>query len=79
MCQILIVDDQSFNLDAAMAILEHGVNLKNCAQSCKIAFNGKMALDMVIENCESNDNLSCNYDLILMDCNMPIMDGYEST
>lgn len=33
----------------------------------------------MIKDSKFNNNEFCSYDLILMDCNMPVMDGYDST
>ena len=44
-----------------------------------IAWNGEEALNIVKNNVEKNNGLWCYYELILTDCNMPIMDGCEFT
>ena len=79
MKKILIVDDQSFNIDAVMIILKYAVKIENCDLVCDTAQNGLQAFEKVVEDVEANDNKMTNYELILMDCNMPIMDGYESS
>jgi PAS domain S-box-containing protein len=38
--------------------------------TCEIAANGKIAVEMHANN---------HYDLVLMDCHMPVMDGFEAT
>lgn len=61
---ILLVEDNSTNREITHALLEHSqINIDD-------AFNGAMALSMFKQK---------EYELILMDIQMPIMDGYEAT
>jgi CheY-like chemotaxis protein len=70
----LIVDDQPYNIQALKVMI--GMIMKTEASLiCSRAFNGKEALEIVEESIEQD----CRFNLILMDCNMPIMDGYEAT
>ena len=64
---ILIVEDNPVNQELAELMLEdHGCTVE-------IANNGKNALG-VLEKNKGNP-----FDLILMDCQMPVMDGYATT
>jgi len=62
--QILLVEDHNINQQVAREILERA------GFFVRIANNGKEALSMV---------LSQNFDLVLMDLQMPVMDGYQAT
>jgi|GEM_PF-2803284 len=62
--RILLVDDVATNRRLAAIILE---KLGYCAD---IAVNGQEALNSLSKR---------EYDLVLMDCQMPIMDGYDAT
>ncbi len=61
---ILLVEDHDINQQVAKEILE------NAGFFIQIANNGKEALSMA---------LSQDFDLILMDLQMPVMDGYQAT
>ena len=67
----LIVDDDPTNI---LVLKEY---LKSMNKTYDVAYNGKEALDKVIEK-QSSDCCK-NYHLIIMDINMPIMDGEEAT
>jgi PAS domain S-box-containing protein len=63
---ILLVEDNNINQEVADELL------KICGFRVQIAANGKQALDKYIGQ-------SAFYDAILMDIQMPVMDGYEAT
>lgn len=65
--KILLVEDNELNHEIACTILEEYGCIVTAAQ------DGQMALDM-ITNAKDGD-----FDLVLMDIQMPVMDGYEAT
>lgn len=67
-CRILLAEDNKINRMVAEQLL--ALN----GWSCEHVENGQAALDALL-----NAKLDEPFDLILMDCQMPIMDGYEAT
>ena len=61
---VLVVEDNEINQQVAQEILE-GAGLK-----VTIAENGQYAIDQIHQT---------NFDIVLMDIQMPVMDGYEAT
>ncbi|MBK7945642.1 MAG: response regulator [Flavobacteriales bacterium] len=64
--RILLVEDNKLNVLVAKEELSDAIK----GVVVDVAVNGKLALDKLQEN---------NYDLVLMDVQMPVMDGYEAT
>jgi signal transduction histidine kinase/CheY-like chemotaxis protein len=61
---ILVAEDNSINQEVIVFML------KKIGCNVDVAANGQEALDAVTKNA---------YDLVLMDCQMPTMDGYQAT
>jgi two-component system, chemotaxis family, sensor kinase Cph1 len=62
--QILVVEDTPLNQKVVLHLL------RNLGYKAEAVNNGKEALDRLSER---------TYDLVLMDCQMPVLDGYEAT
>jgi CheY-like chemotaxis protein len=69
--RVLIVDDNVFNLNVLESML------KKMHISCLKAINGQEAIKVVKES--QNRKCCVPLKLVLMDCNMPVMDGYQAT
>jgi CheY-like chemotaxis protein len=61
---VLVVDDNAINLKVAIAMVERA------GYRCDSAIDGRQALEAVQRT---------SYALVLMDCHMPEMDGFEAT
>ena len=71
---VLIVDDDMFNLSALETILQ-GQRISSVS-----AFNGKIAIDKYLLRERTKCSPGCNpFSIMFMDCNMPIVDGYEAS
>lgn len=69
MPRILLIEDNLVNQEVAIGLLNHmGLN------TIGVANNGVEAIQMLV-----NTPNTLPYNLILMDCQMPEMDGYETT
>jgi PAS domain S-box-containing protein len=64
--RLLLVEDHPLNQVVARGMLEHA------GASVELAENGQLALDRLRER-------SAEYDMVLMDVQMPVMDGFEAT
>jgi PAS domain S-box-containing protein len=63
--RLLLVEDNEMNQELALELL------RNAGISAEIANNGQEALDMLAKDSA--------FDGVLMDCQMPVMDGYTAT
>lgn len=79
--KVLIVDDNVFNIATVESILDIRYGL-----SSEKALNGQEAVDIVKKREEKRRDSPCtcgeetsSYSIILMDCNMPVMDGFKAT
>ncbi len=71
--KILLVEDNDLNMDIATDILEEfGLEVDK-------AENGAIALEKVKSCLDSENVKTAIYDFILMDLQMPVMDGYKAT
>ena len=62
--RVLIVEDNTTNQMVAMGLLSR------LGFDAEVVSNGRQAVEAVAKS---------SYDVVLMDCNMPVMDGYEAT
>ncbi|ALO34444.1 hypothetical protein CMT41_06725 [Colwellia sp. MT41] len=66
--RILLVEDNRINQEVALGLL------RMMGHSADVAINGVHALELILQR-----QFSQPYQLVLMDCQMPKMDGYQAT
>ena len=68
--RVLVVEDNLLNQEVANYVLVHA------GASVDFAANGRSAVSMLAEH---SADCSAHYDAVLMDLQMPVMDGFEAT
>jgi CheY-like chemotaxis protein len=73
-CVLLVDDDESDNFFHNRILEKAGIT-----DHIEIALNGKEALDFLTTKakCEKPESSYCQPELIFLDINMPVMDGWE--
>jgi len=51
----------------------------NTDLTCQVAYSGKEALSLIKKSVIDHHGEKCGYDIIFMDCQMPLMNGFEAT
>lgn len=79
--KILIVDDDPFNLFALRSLFAM-LKLEGCDNRIEIGYNGMEAVEKIKKNlieAQNSGEEDCSIGLIITDCNMPVMDGFEAS
>ena len=67
--RVLVVEDNEFNMEVVRCMLENEGN------QVSLATNGQEACEAYQAAVERGEP----FEVIFMDCNMPVLDGYEAT
>lgn len=71
--RILVVDDDVFNITALQTILS------KFGFKSETAYNGQLAINKIRQRQDHPCSENCHqFELVFMDCNMPILDGFEA-
>ena len=78
--RILVAEDNEFNMEVVKTMLTQMGHNVECA------WNGSEAIELLfdpngkpIKDPEITSGISFSFDLVFMDCNMPVLDGYEAS
>ncbi len=71
--RVLLVDDDEIATFLNANLLEK----LDCAESIITASNGQEAYEMLLKDCSTEHVKECWLDLVLLDINMPIMNGFD--
>lgn len=74
----MLVDDDPFNILSLKALFDSNLRDWNITIEYHQALNGLKAIELIqdLELKEASSGIPLLPDLVIMDCNMPVMDGF---